>query len=54
MICARCDKPVRAAEAEAIDYVSPSAGGQTVYVHAVLCKRVPMQTAPVRARRPRG
>lgn len=55
MICARCDQPIRDDEpSEPIDYVSASAGGQTVIVHAVLCKRAPTQTTPQGDRRRRG
>jgi hypothetical protein len=53
MICARCDQPILPGEKSLpIEKFSPSAAGGTEYVHAVLCKQPPTQTAPVQQDRP--
>ncbi|MET9965654.1 hypothetical protein ABZZ80_06935 [Streptomyces sp. NPDC006356] len=50
MFCSRCNKPLKANQAKAIDKLSTSGGGATIYVCKVLCKPVPTQTAPASRR----
>ncbi|WP_157874335.1 hypothetical protein [Streptomyces sp. AcH 505] len=37
MICARCDKPMKAAEAEERDVPGNSGGVRSIWVHKKLC-----------------
>jgi hypothetical protein len=49
-MCARCNEPILPGEkALPVDKLSPSGGGSTLHVHAVLCRRPPTQTSPVGA-----
>ena len=46
MLCARCDKPIRDGTAEPVDVDRPTGAGQTLYVHAYLCRKPQTQTSP--------
>jgi hypothetical protein len=48
-MCARCNEPILpGVERLPVDKFSPSGAGGTLFVHAVLCKRLPIQTSPAR------
>lgn len=47
MFCARCDKPLREADAAPVDVHRPTGAGSTVYIHRGGCQAPPHQTSPV-------
>lgn len=51
MMCARCDKPMKAAEARPYDIPGGSGAGGTVYVHKVLCAQPLVRRHPLPSRR---
>ena len=52
MMCARCDKTIRAGEPYTHHDIEAASGpGATVHIHVKACKRKPTQTAPVLIRR---
>jgi hypothetical protein len=51
MICGRCDGPILSGqEYEALPVMTNSGPGLTVFLHAVLCTRARIQTAPASSR----
>lgn len=51
MICGRCDRAIRPGEKYTVhDILSPTGPGATVFLHASLCRKVPIQTAQISLR----
>ncbi|MFJ9657630.1 hypothetical protein ACIRPR_06630 [Streptomyces griseoflavus] len=46
MFCQRCDKPLKADEAEKIDHHGATGAGSTITVCRIPCRPTPQQTAP--------